>query len=170
MWLPARNGNRRTAVRPTTMDRWTASVRIRLRHGSSRTIHHNHRTSAGVTTTLIRQASASRAVTAHALRVELRTTSRPAATRASAPARGAAVSASTWAPPTVWTTTTGLRATIAAANAARSGRTLTAAIDVKAAAAPIATAAVSLNARMVASGDRGHVRTIEALKSVKSGP
>src|SRR5207253_11230387 len=128
-------------------------------------IHHTQSASAGTTTDLTRHATVSRTVTAIALPDAAR--GRVAA-KAAAAASGAAISASTWPPPTVCTTSTGLRPTSAAASGARSGRVRAAASAAKPVAAAIATPARSLNAKMVAPTDAQ--RTIAALASVNAGP
>src|SRR5437868_552037 len=66
--------------------------------------------------------------------------------------------------------TTGFNPTIAAAKAARSGRTARAASVVHASATATPSPARALNATTTAPGERGHTRTIPSLRSVKAGP
>ena len=87
-----------------------------------------------------------------------------------AAASGAAISASTWPPPTVCKTRTGLRPTSAVASGARSGRVRLAVSATKPVAAAIASPATSLNTRIVVSSDPAHVRAIAALANVNTGP
>src|SRR5947209_7668633 len=118
-------------------------------------------------TTLIRQATMSRTVTKIALvdRPRGRVTA-----IAAAAASGAAINASTWPPPTVCTTITGLRPIRATASGARSGRTRAAVSATNPVAAAIDTPPSTLNTRMVPAGEPTHVRAAAALTKVKAGP
>src|SRR5438105_5669409 len=163
---PARNGVADTSIDPATKTRWAVSVRTRWAR-SLWTSHHSQRASAGTRSVLTRHAAVRSSVTANALTDAAR--GRVTAI-AAAPASGAAISASTWAPPTVCTTSTGLRPTSAAASDARSGLVRVAARAAKPVAAAIARPVRSLNAKTVAPGDPANVRAIAALSRVNRGP